>query len=179
MSKSRDKFNQSIGDSKKLLELFNKLGKSDPEGYEVLKRAGLIMAFTAWETYVEDRLLEVLEPRAKFIEGSPIGNFFQNKLNEEMKRFNTPTSDKVKKLYKDFLGIEDVTEGWRWSNYDPQKARELLNKWVSARGDVAHHSKEVSTASQPHAVKKDALSKCITFLDGLVKAFDEYLDSKL
>lgn len=35
----------------------------EAHGSEVLKRAGIIMACTAWETYVEDRVLEALHAR--------------------------------------------------------------------------------------------------------------------
>jgi len=179
MSKSLEKFNISIQDSKNLLDLFNKLSQNNPEYYEVLKRAGLVMAFTAWETYVEDRLMESLSQQMKLIKGCSLGDFFQKKLDEELKRFNTPTSDKTKKLYKEFLDIEDVTEGWEWSNYDSVKAKEQLNKWIALRGEIVHHAKDISANSQPHKVKKDDLSKCITFLEGLVKAFDAYVEKVL
>lgn len=179
MSKSLEKFNVSIQDSKNLLDMFDKQSKSNPENAEVLKRAGLVMAFTAWETYVEDRLTESLSLQMKLIKGCSLGEFFQKKLDEELKRFNTPTSDKTKKLYKDFLGIEDVTEGWKWSNYEPAKSREQLNKWIALRGEIVHHAKGVSTNPQPHIVKKDDLSKCITFLEGLVKTFDAYVEKVL
>jgi hypothetical protein len=40
---------------------------------EVLKRAELIMAFTAWETYVEDRIAEAVIPQLKLLEGCQMG----------------------------------------------------------------------------------------------------------
>lgn len=50
-------FAQSILDAENLLSHFNTLNtKPPPPEIEVLKRAGLIMAMTAWETYVEDRV---------------------------------------------------------------------------------------------------------------------------
>ena len=59
MSNASDTFVQSIQDAENLLKHFNALNtKPPPPEIEVLKRAGLIMAMTAWETYVEDRLLE-------------------------------------------------------------------------------------------------------------------------
>ena len=125
-----------------------------------------VMAFTAWETYVEDRLMESLSLQIKLIKGCSLGDFFQKKFDEELKRFNTPTSDKTKKLYKVFLGIEDVTEGWVWNNYDSHKTREQLNKWIALRGEIVHHAKDISANPQPHKVKKDDLSKCCLCLNG-------------
>ena len=64
MSRARDSFAQSILDSENLLAHFNALNTKPPRPQlEVLKRAGLIMAMTAWETYVEDRILEAAVAR--------------------------------------------------------------------------------------------------------------------
>ena len=61
MSDASDTFVQSIQDAENLLKHFNARNtKPPPPEIEVLKRAGLIMAMTAWETYVEDRLQEAL-----------------------------------------------------------------------------------------------------------------------
>jgi hypothetical protein len=47
-------FTEAIKDAENLLGHFDKLNtKPPPPENEVLKRAGLIMAMTAWETYVE------------------------------------------------------------------------------------------------------------------------------
>lgn len=173
MSKSYEKFKISIKDAKNLLEMFEK-NKETPEQAEVLKRAGLIMAMTAWETYVEDRLCEALDVQLKMVNGSHLGDFFKNRLDEELKRFHNPSSDKTKKLYKDYLGIDDVTDFWKWNNYEPEKAKAKLNEFIKLRGDVVHHSKD---DAQAHPVSKDELSKCIKFLDGLVDAFDKSLES--
>ena len=63
MSKARERFEVSIRDSEDLLGHFDAQSKPPPQNAEVLKRAGLVMAFTAWETYVEDLIEEVVELR--------------------------------------------------------------------------------------------------------------------
>lgn len=66
MSRASDTFAQSILDAENLLKHFNTLNtKPPPPEIEVLKRAGLIMALTAWETYVEDRVLESAAERLR------------------------------------------------------------------------------------------------------------------
>lgn len=54
--------------------------KASPERAEVLKRAGLVMALTAWETYVEDRLNEEVQLRLRVVAGSSIGHFVSHQL---------------------------------------------------------------------------------------------------
>ena len=67
MSKASDTFAQSILDAENLLAHFNSLNTHPPpEENEVLKRAGLIMAMTASETYVEDRVQEVVDGQLLF-----------------------------------------------------------------------------------------------------------------
>lgn len=54
MSKAKQAFHYSIKDAEELLEHFDSLNaKPPPANAEVLKRAGLVMALTAWETYVK------------------------------------------------------------------------------------------------------------------------------
>ena len=76
MSKANTTFAQSILDAENLLKHFNDLNSKPPlPELEVLKRAGLIMAMTAWETYVEDRLQEAAEKRLCALADSSIAAF--------------------------------------------------------------------------------------------------------
>lgn len=52
MSQAKVKFVSGIEDAEDLLAHFDTIHKQQPNKAEVLKRAGLIMALTAWETYV-------------------------------------------------------------------------------------------------------------------------------
>ena len=64
MSQASKDFDESIQDAQNLLNHFNTLNEHPPPPeLEVLKRAGLVMAMTAWETYVEDRLREASAQR--------------------------------------------------------------------------------------------------------------------
>lgn len=176
MSKASDTFAQSIQDAENLLSHFNKLNTQPPPmENEVLKRAGLIMAMTAWETYVEDRVLEAASARLTALSDSSIGDFVQRKLDDEIKRLHNPTSDKSLQLFRDFAGIE-LTEHWSWNNFPPLRVRERLNQLIKLRGDVVHRSRTVQAGPpQAHAVTKEELEKAISFLKELVKATEKGL----
>lgn len=114
MSRASETFNQSILDAENLLKHFNQLNtKPPPPETEVLKRAGLIMAMTAWETYVEDRVMEASADRLKGLADSSVAAFVAAKLEEEIKRLHNPTSDKTIQLFWDYAGV-DLTEKWAW-----------------------------------------------------------------
>jgi hypothetical protein len=89
MSKSRQTFDASIKDAEELLAHCDSLGHPLPQKAEVFKRAGLVMALTAWETYVEDRVLEGVKHRLS-VDATHAEKFMLAKLDEELKRFNTP-----------------------------------------------------------------------------------------
>jgi hypothetical protein len=167
-------FDTSIKDAEQLLEYCNSLGHPLPQKAEVFKRAGLVMALTAWETYVEDRAREGVQRRVSK-EGSYAEKFMQARLEEELKRFHNPTSEKTRKLFVDYLEV-DVTAAWSWQHYDSVKAREKLDALVKKRGDAVHRSSGRSAGpSVPHLVTKEDLEKAIRFLRELVIATDKAL----
>lgn len=170
-SEAKLAFDVSIKDAEDLLEYCSSLGHPLPQKAEVFKRAGLVMALTAWETYVEDRVREGVQRRASK-ETSHAERFMQTRLEEELKRFHSPSAEKTKKLFADYLEV-DVTPKWSWQHYDPLKAREKLDELVKKRGDAVHRSKRRSAGpSPPHLVTKEDLEKAIRFLRELVVATD-------
>lgn len=170
MSKSSDVFALSIKDAENLLRHFNALNiKPPPPEIEVLKRAGLIMAMTAWETYVEDRVQEAAEQRLSGLLDSTIATFIKMRLDEEIRRLHNPTSDKTIQLFRDYAGV-DLTERWTWNNFEPKLVRERLNHYMKLRGDVVHRSRSVGNdTSIAHPVKKEDLERVISFLKELVR----------
>lgn len=170
-------FAEAIKDSENLLAHFNALNSHPPPAeLEVLKRAGLIMAMTAWETYVEDRLQELTTERLEALNDPTIVNFVRGKLNEELKRLHNPDSAKTIGLFRDFTGID--VESW-WDNVDPEKVKERLDSYLKLRGDVVHRSRvSCAESSNSHPVTKDDLEKAIKFLKRLVDATERAIESQ-
>lgn len=170
-SKANEVFAQAILDAENLLKHFNTLNtKPPPPELEVLKRAGLIMAMTAWETYVEDRVVEAASARLTVLADSSIAAFVQSKLDDEIKRLHNPASDKTIQLFRDYAGV-DLTEKWSWNNYDAKTVRERLNQYLKLRGDVVHRSRTITPGPpKAHPVTKEDLEKAISFLKNLVNA---------
>lgn len=166
-------FQAAIKDAEILLDQFDKLNsKPPPPQTEVFKRAGLILALTAWETYIEDRLSEALQPRLQQIAGSPLAQFVESKFREDIARLHNPNSAKTQKLFLDYLSI-DVTKTWAWSGLGVPTTRKYLDTLVSKRGDAAHRSPASAlTTVNGHIVKRDELEKGIALLKFLVDATD-------
>ena len=176
MSKSSEIFAHSILDAENLLRHFNALNtKPPPPELEVLKRAGLIMAMTAWETYVEDRLTEATTERLSRVRDRSVAGLVEAKLNEEISRLHNPTSERTTQLFRDYAGV-DVSASWSWNGFEPTVVRDRLNGYIRLRGDVVHRSRPMQ-AGMPtaHPVKKVDLEKAIAFLKNLVEATERAL----
>lgn len=173
MTKAKQGFDQSIRDGEELLAIYDALTRPKPEDGEVLKRAGLVMALTAWETYVEDVLLEVVTARLSIVAGSHIANFMRVQLEGDLKRLHNPKSDKVKELFSRYLNI-DVTAFWSWPQFEPPRVAKTLDELIAKRGDAVHRSKVTAIGTPPaaHLIKRDELEKAIRFLKALVAATD-------
>ncbi|MCB2217526.1 MAG: hypothetical protein KQH59_15770 [Desulfobulbaceae bacterium] len=180
-SKSYLTFEHVIQDAVDLLNHFDSLNtKPPPPEAEVLKRAGFVMALAALETYVEDRILEAADTVAGCgNETFLLAKFYKSSLENDLKYFHTPSTDKVKAIFSKYLDI-DVTEGWSWNNYDPPRARKELNLIAKKRGDIAHRSwRPVAGQTAPHAVTREDFRKQIRFISDLVNATDLYINEKL
>lgn len=175
-SNASEVFAQSILDAENLLAHFNKLNtKPPPPEIEVLKRAGLIMAMTAWETYVEDRVTEAATERLRGLADSSIAEFVQARLADEIKRLHNPTSEKTIHLFRDYVNV-DLTDKWVWNNYEAKAVRERLNQYMKLRGDVVHRSRTIEPGPpKAHPVTKEDLEKVIRFLRALVEATEKAL----
>jgi hypothetical protein len=176
VSRAQTAFLESIKDAENLLSFFDQLNvKPPPPELEVLKRAGLVMAMTAWETYVEDRLEEAVDARLSGVSDSLVGTFMAKRLAEELKRLHNPSSAKTIQLFLDYTSV-DMSSAWAWNNVEPKKAREKLDAYLKLRGTVVHRSRVIEKGPpKPDAVTRDALLKTIGFLKELVKATDRAL----
>ncbi len=180
MSKSHDHFKHSIRDATDLLEHFDRVNtQPPPENAEVLKRASLVMALAALETYIEDRITEAATVTAQGAKESRLGRFYIDSLANDLRYFHSPSTDRVRNLFKKYLYL-DVTQGWTWNNYEPARAKRELNKLVSKRGDIAHRSPPPKgPIPSPHIVTRDSMRKHIQFVCDLVQATDKYLEENL
>ena len=174
-SKASVAFEHAIQDAVDLINHFDKLNtQPPPPENEVLKRASLVMALAALETYFEDRIVEAVETITA--EGNPqLSSFMRDSLATDLKTFHTPSADRVRPMFQKYVGF-DVTESWRWNMMDPASARAELNKLARKRGDIAHRSgRPVSGAPAKHAVSRDDLRRHIHFIRQLVMTTDAVL----
>lgn len=105
MSQAKSSFEHGIKDAEELLAHFDAINcNPPPANAEVLKRAGLVMALTAWETYVEDRITEAMDKRLSVVSGSYVGSLFRKSSNKSSSSFTTQPQIRPKKYSRTILG---------------------------------------------------------------------------
>ena len=181
-SQALQTFHHAIQDSTDLLKHFDALNtKPPPPDIEVLKRASLVMALAALETYFEDRVAEAVESIChKERASAAMSAFYRASLEADLKIFHSPSTDRVRQLFKKYLSL-DVSDAWSWNNCDSDTARKELNRLVKKRGDIAHRSlRPGSGEPQPkqHAVTRDDLRKHIHFISQVATSTDSFLAAK-
>ena len=180
-SQAFNTFEYSIKDATELLDHFDSINTNPPpSNAEVLKRASLIMALAALETYIEDRITEAANKiSVNNHENKKLQSFFTRSLQHDLKTFHTPSTERIKSIFVKYFDI-DVTEGWVWNNVDQNKAKSELNKIAKKRGDIAHRSLRPQPGQpMPHAVTREELSKHIRFICNLVLATEKFLFDKI
>ena len=178
MSEASDSFEEFIQDAENLLNHFNTLNTlPPPPDIEVLKRAGLVMAMTAWESYVEDRLQEASAERLKNLNDDLVAGLVARKLEIEIKQLNNPNSATTIRLFREYAFI-DLESDWSWNNFEPKIVKATLDEYLKLRGQVVHRSRHGDeSAPNTHPVKKADLEKVIRFLRCLVEATENSFDS--
>ena len=181
-SKALETFDDALQDSTDLLKHFDTLNTNPPpQDIEVLKRASLVMALAALETYFEDRIQEAVKAMCsnKNSDDSLV-SFINQSLSTDLKLFHSPNTERVRQIFQKYLSI-DISEGWKWNNVEPAKAKTKLNRLVKKRGDIAHRSLRPTTKEaqpQQHAVTRDDLRKYIHFIKQIAICTDAFLASK-
>lgn len=107
-------------------------------GLASLNRATVVISISAWESYIEELMLESLQalrPLAPPMDPWPALNAF---IRGEVGRFNTPDSGKVANLINRCLGLPDVRLAWGWRNCTSSQAVLLLDRALVHRHEIAH-----------------------------------------
>ena len=177
-SKASLTFDHAIQDAVDLINHFDKLNtQPPPPENEVLKRASLVMALAALETYFEDRLVEAVEAIAGSGSGQ-LPQFMRDSLANDLKYFHTPSTDRVRPLFQRYLGV-DITDSWKWNMMEPAAARNELNRLAKKRGDIAHRSwRPANGTPTKHAVSRDDLRRHIHFIRQVVLTTDALLATR-
>jgi len=138
---------------------------------EVLNKSCIVLLTACWEAFVEDTASiafeflidnsqdnrrmpkEVRKKVASWIKGDKNElrmwdlagegwkSIFREHKQKVLSSFNTPKAGNVDDLYKELLGLANLSEKWHWPGMPADKARERLAEYIDLRGSIAHRVK--------------------------------------
>lgn len=175
-SQAAPRFEQAIQEAENLLLCFDRLNlQSAGTELEVLKRAGLLMAMTAWQNYVEDRLQEAVNARWAEAADDGLARFVQSGLDEAIGYPQAPSAEKTLQMFRE-LARRDLLPHWHWDGVDAQAAGEKLNGYLVLQGNVQRRRPvHVEGPARAHPVARDDLQGALHFLRALVEATERAL----
>lgn len=65
------------------------------------------------------------------------------------RKLNTPKSAQIDQLFLDAVGIEKISDSWKWGrSVTAKRSREKLDKFVSLRGSIAHRGQHETSVTK-------------------------------
>ena len=176
-SKALKNFEKDIKDVKSLTDLSfgldNSVDKEDKHRFNAIYRSAYILAFTAWETFIYERIKQPwsdTEERANSI----AAQFYTKEVDRELLQYATPRAERIKNLTSKFWGF-DLTNKWMVKGKDPEQTSEELNKIASFRGVLAHNSITALRKQQKSQSGPTILDDCVKFLEELAQSTENCL----
>ncbi len=158
VSRASIKFEETSWDVYHLFEIHDELISSSLttkkiEKADVLVRSTYLFITACWESYVEDLCEETLLCLLRHSTKARgwIGKVINKRQRELIQTFNTPNSKNINKLYKDTVGITDLTNSWKWSGTTVTQAQSKLGTYLTKRGAIAHRTQTAIRTSKRDA----------------------------
>ena len=159
-SKALIKFEQSTWDVYHVFDICEDIENSSnvdmkSDKLDILVKNTYLSITTCWESYIEDLCKEsyYFLMSATLPGKSWIRTVSENRLNELIKSFHTPSSSNINNLYYSTLGLSDLSNSWIWSNMPTTSARTRLGDYIKVRGSIAHRTDSSHELDQEKAEK--------------------------
>ena len=142
-------------------------GRRD-ESFLPLNMSAMVLITACWESYLETLLSEIFEflldssdshekisntlkksvsdeikknPDNRDVwglTGDGWKNILKDKVKEKLDKFSSPSGNNVDTLFKQVLGLENLSKCWSWRKMDCVNAVEKLDEFLLVRNKIAH-----------------------------------------
>ena len=177
MSKALETFNKGIEDAESILAIydghnrnlegFRELYNGTFPNIDVLKRACVIMTFTAFETFFENLVKEINDKQ--------IHDFSTVPNNKKLERFHNPTAQNIIELYRAWFGIDNCLKSISFDGRPSEDICKQLDDFLKIRGQVVHVQKTDCTTED--VAKKENVTKILNFVKKFAPTFDCYIEA--
>ncbi len=166
---------------------------------ECFKRAAIILAITAWESFIEDTIRNCAERRITAARSpADVQRTFNSvadgwlkmqrtppdlagwagegwkvrlatKLEDDLQALNTPNTENIKTLSKRYLDL-DITLRWSWKGAKRLTAAYRLDQLIRLRGELAHRGPDLFEGA---SVRREQVEDARRLLRRLVECTEQ------
>lgn len=134
------------------------LAKSDAKRldlkFQFLNQAYIFQLISFWQVFIE----ELAKYSFRQIENLEHGGIFRDiaklKLDQALKKFNTPSKENIDSLFNDTLGVIKVSSHWHSEKLTQEVAVRTLGELLRSRHEIAHTGRASSTLSYEENFEK-------------------------
>jgi hypothetical protein len=131
------KFSQTIIQDLEKLNDINKIHVKK----KYLLQSYILNLVAVWQVFIEDLLEFGVNEIIKKQTDSNTIEILKTNLNENLKRFNTPNTNNIDKIFKTVLAIEKITNTLELKEMSLEKTKFKINYILKIRHQIAHTSK--------------------------------------
>lgn len=103
-----------------------------------LNQAYVMHLVAAWQVFIRE-LAEYGFRQIEAYEGSGVfRQVARARLDDALKRFNTPSRENIDRLFKECLGVPEISKNWFSEKISRNKATATLANLLAARHEIAH-----------------------------------------
>ena len=103
-----------------------------------LSQSYVIHLVAFWQTFIEDLVKFSYAELAKKTDETTFSKLAKARIDDALKRFNTPNPENIDKLFKETLNIEKITTCWSWEGTSRNQAIVIVNELLKMRHRIAH-----------------------------------------
>jgi hypothetical protein len=131
------KFSQTIIQDLEKLNDINKINLKK----QYLLQSYILNLVAVWQVFIEDLLEFGVNEIIKKQTDSNTIEILKTNLNENIKRFNTPNTTNIDKIFKTVLAIEKITSTLELKEMSLEQTKFKINYILKIRHQIAHTSK--------------------------------------
>lgn len=105
---------------------------------DFLYQSYIIHLTASWQEFNKELVEYAFSALQKNSDSNVMNDIAKRRVNDLLKKFNTPSTSNVNSLYKDAFGIVNVSSCWCFDGVDNQTAIDTLNNVLKIRHQIAH-----------------------------------------
>jgi hypothetical protein len=105
-----------------------------------LNQSYLLHLVALWEIFIEEQVFYAFKEMTKISPPGVFETLLETKMNEVVQYFHNPNVENINRIFKDVIGISNISSEWKWEKMSSNDSIALLKVILNTRHEIAHES---------------------------------------